>query len=958
MGIKDMSPITGFSSFRLIMITTVICLLPTTIFAQDEEEEFLDDELFLEEVVVTGTRIKRRDFTSPSPLTTISDEEIAFSGQPTLEGYLNQMPQVQPGFDRTSNNPGNGTAQIDLRGLGPGRTLVMMNGRRFAPSGTGSAVDANNLPGSLVDRVEIITGGASTVYGSDAIAGVVNFITKEDFDGLSMEADYNISGEGDAEIWDFNVTYGLNFESGRGNITFFAGQYEREELFSSEREISRNAWVTTWTDTNIYPGGSSRTPAGVVFGPPYDFGNGPQQVTWNPDGTPRAFKRPDDLWNFAPVNYLQLPMERMTAGIIGRYEVSDRVEAYYEALYVENEIKANLAPAPPAEFLFTNVDNPLWSPQTRTILESWQVAPGVAGMFFARRMLELGNRIFDRDNTFQRYVGGLRGELTDGWEFDAWIIWSKSDETTDTLNNGSTSRLQQALFVDPATGQCFDPSGGCAPADVFGEGRLSQAAVDFIKWGALTDIATREQKSATIVVTGSPFDIWTGQVDAAFGFEWREDTASFEADPILFTGDVMGIGGSLPVFGTEKVYEVFGEAVMTLFESSTSDQKIDFEVGARWSDYKNAGSVTTWKAGLDWRLSESWRFRAMAQHAVRAPNNGELFTAQTSDLGSAFGNFGVDPCSASQNPAAAGNSDKCILQGLSPDQIGIFEHTQFYPVEFFFGGNPELTPEASDTITAGFVFSPISIPDLTIAIDYYDMEVTDTIGGIDAMAICFDPLNTEGVFCELTKRDASGNVAEITEYLQNKGLLRSEGIDFQLRYSRDLPDSWAIMGDYAEVSINTAWTHVLASESQQDIVTEIVDCKGYFGWPCALSSEPEDRVTTNFNYRSGPFTAHLTWRWINGMKNANPLGSSIFGIPPESLVLAIPEIPAWSYLDLGLGYDFNESTSIKFGINNIEDKDPAFMADAGFGTNTAPAMYDVFGRSYYLNVTHRFGGDE
>ena len=209
-------------------------------FAQDGSEslnpELDEDDYFLEEVVVTGTRIKRRDFSSPSPLTTISKEEIDFSGMPTLEGYLNQMPQVEPSFDRTSNNPGNGTAQINLRGLGPGRTLVMMNGRRLAPSGVGSAVDVNNLPGALVERVEIITGGASTVYGSDAIAGVVNFITRDDFDGLTIEADYNISGDSDAEIWDVNVVYGHNFESGKGNITFYAGQYERESLFASDRE--------------------------------------------------------------------------------------------------------------------------------------------------------------------------------------------------------------------------------------------------------------------------------------------------------------------------------------------------------------------------------------------------------------------------------------------------------------------------------------------------------------------------------------------------------------------------------------------------------------------------------------------------------------------------------------------------------------------------------------------------
>jgi outer membrane cobalamin receptor len=217
--------------------------------AEEDEGAFV-----LEEVIVTGTRIKRRDFESPSPLVTVSREDLEFSGQPTLEEYLNKLPQMQPVTGRSLNNGSDGTAVLNLRGMGPGRTLVLLNGRRVAPSGTGSAVDVNNLPSVLIDRVEIITGGASTVYGSDAIAGVVNFITRKDFEGLSIEGGYNVAAEGDADIWDANLAYGLELPGG-GNITFYAGRYEREELFADAREISSEFWIDTGDRGELVRGG-------------------------------------------------------------------------------------------------------------------------------------------------------------------------------------------------------------------------------------------------------------------------------------------------------------------------------------------------------------------------------------------------------------------------------------------------------------------------------------------------------------------------------------------------------------------------------------------------------------------------------------------------------------------------------------------------------------------------------
>jgi len=400
MRIKAQSGLWGRPQAFCLGVSLILLFMSPLSFAQDETAPFESEEQILEEVVVTGSRIKRRDFSSPSPITTITAEEFEFSGQPTLEEYLNQMPQLHPDYGRTANNPGDGTAKLNLRGLGANRTLVLLNGRRLAPSGRGSAIDVNNLPRSLMERVEIITGGASTVYGSDAIAGVINFITRQNFDGFGFDASYNVTADGDSKIYDANFAYGHNLASGRGNITVFAGYYERKPLFASEREHTSVPMWDTWAG-ELVEGGSSFIPAGLVVSPLVDLGSGPVRMTWNPDGTPRAWDSANDLYNYAPLNYLQIPLTRLTAGIQANYGISDNFEVYIETAFTRNEARNNLAVVPVGAFVLVNTDNPLLTPETRQVFEEQlTVEPGFAGMSLRRRMLELGPRIVDLQREF------------------------------------------------------------------------------------------------------------------------------------------------------------------------------------------------------------------------------------------------------------------------------------------------------------------------------------------------------------------------------------------------------------------------------------------------------------------------------------------------------------------------------------------------------------------------------
>jgi outer membrane receptor protein involved in Fe transport len=941
-----------------ILSGLVFAVLAPGVSAQstpDSESADYAEETFLEEVIVTGTRIARRDFNTPSPLTSIGEEFIDFTNQPTLEDTLNQMPQVFPSFGRASNNPGNGTAQVDLRGFGAGRSLVLLNGRRVAPSGTGNAVDLNNIPRFLIERVEIITGGTSAVYGSDAIAGVVNFITKSDFTGIGVEAGFSVTEEWDAETWEVNFAWGHDFENGAGNIAVYANYIDREPLLAGEREFTRYAWVDDW-EGNLIQGGSTRTPAGVVNWPQVDLGNWDAsggRVTFDPDGTPREFDFYQDAYNYQPVNYLQIPLTRYTAGAMGHYDVSNNFEGYFEASFVRNDVSQNLAAVPANSYLEVNLDSPVLVPENQQFFaEHYACDVNLACISFSRRMIEVGERIMDQEQDYTRIVAGVRGDFGDDWYLDAWVTWTKGDSVRYLRNDVSRSRFQQGMLVDPATGECYDPSGGCVPLNVFGEGNISTEGADFLRFAPYENVTERTFLLASAFVSGSPADTWAGPLDVSIGVEWRSDDTSYRADDALFSGDAMGYGGSAPVEGIERIYEVYGEALIPLLSGKKWAQNLELELGARYTKTNNSDGYWTYKAGSSWEVLDGLIMRAMYQRSIRAPNSQELFEEQGKSEWHLYTSSDDDPCSASADPVGNGVVEKCLIQGLSQDQIGVFEATPYYSVDFYWGGNPDLLPEEGKTWTAGFVISPAPLPGWTFTMDYFQMELTDTIGDIFADVICFDSNNTENVFCENLVRDATGNISEAWELTSNRGVLETTGVDTQIQYTTDLPDWMALTENYANLSVNLFWTHLFTWKSQENPATEILECTGLFGWPCMNFSNPENRVTTNFNYLSGPFEVYLSWRWIDGMDNAAPLGAAIFGWGEPDL--AITDVPDRHYLDLGFAWTWRESYQLRFGISNLLETEPVMMADQAWSNNTDENLYDVFGRSYYLRLSAQF----
>ncbi len=925
--------------------------------AADAQDADSDNNQQVEEIVVTGSRLVRRDFNAPSPISTLDREVLAASGHATLEESMNQMPQIQPDFGRTSNNPGDGTARINLRDLGAGRSLVMLNGRRLAPSGVGGAVDVNNIPKALIDRVEIITGGATTVYGSDAIAGVANFITRDDFDGFAIDTSYYVTEAGDSDTYDINVAYGLNFD--KGNLTLYGGYYDREYTFASEREFTAVTMTDNW-DGTVSESGSSHIPAGRVLAPRMDLGNGPVNVMFDSNGDPVAYNPATDYYNYAPINYLQVPLRRVSGGAMFRYDLSSSIELYSELQLAQNEATSALAPPPAIGFFEINADNPVLTPATRQafIDNLPPTGPGMLGLPFSRRMLDLGPRIIIADRDYSRFVAGLRGEINDTWDFDVWATYTKGEETEYFLNDASSSRMQQGLLVDPLTNQCFDPSGGCVPLNLFGEGNLSQEGLDFLRFDPFENVTSRTQKLVSAFVRGAPLDSWAGPINVAVGLEWRSDDGDFKADEALFSDDTLGFRPRASVQGSESVKEIYAEATIPLMEGHGFAEYLGLEIGGRYSDYDHAGGVETWKFGGEWVLPIPLRFRAMFQRSVRAPNLEEAFTEQGVEQGSFVGsiNSSNDPCSASNNPVASGIGDACVSTGIPQSQLGIWEANLGVPTNYIFGGNPNLIPESAETFTAGMVFDFDWLQGVQVSLDYFDLKVEDTIGELDAALACYDVANTGNAFCENITRDAATyDVIEVFEPNINRGLLEVEGIDTQISLETDLPSGMAILDGSASLSVDLVWTHMIRNIYQGTVFGTVIDCAGSFGYPCQenrwSTSYPTDRVMLGMTYYTGDLNLRLSARWVDEVENGLIENGFVYGL--NDLDLGNPIAKSKTYLDLGVGYRFTDNISGRLTITNLTDTTPPLMADA-FSNNTDSTMYDVLGRSYSLSLALEF----
>ena len=962
---------TNTSIRRRLIKSTIIAglavpLMGQVAFAQTDA----DDEARQETVTVTGSRIAKQDFTSNSPVATVGAQQFDLTNAVNTEGLLNTLPQTVPGLDRTSNNPGGGLATVNLRGLGSGRTLVLVDGKRVVPSTGGGTVDINNIPSALVERVEVVTGGASAVYGSDAVAGVVNFILKDDFEGIEASTSYEMTEENDAEIFSANLTMGGNFADGRGNAVISLGYTDRQALFQGDRDFSTFAQFDDGAG-GLFDGGSSGVPEGRLGGP---FGS---SGIFNPDGTIREFVSSgddNDFYNYAPVNYIQLPQERIQFNAKADYEINDKLEIYGSMFMANNKVPQQLAPTPIFEprggSINVSLDgNPFIAPSAQQIISD-AIGAGVdtdqdgiddeytAGAFgIRRRLVEVGPRIANTDNTSYQIEAGARYQLSDTWDLDLTFSEGRTKQVETQEGNIDKNRFFQALSLADADGDgnvdvdangnptCADTSanGGltsCVPINIYGLGNISPEAADFIRTLVVTT-SDYEVTNLTADLTGDTsgwLELPGGPIGLAFGGEYREEAFAFRPDQAVASSTISGFNGAPPVAGDFDVYGIYGEAYLPLLKDHQYADLLALELAYRLEDYSTAGEVEAWKVAGEWAPNDQIRLRASLNTAVRAPSISELFAPQGEGFPGAS-----DPC-ASDFDGDAAIQAVCLATGVPQSSLGSANiDLPSGQVRQLSGGNPNLFEEEAETLTVGFVASPDFIEGLTFSVDYFDIEIEDVIsafggGANNVITTCYTDTELGGAgspFCNAITRGGDGLITEVSVTSQNVASLTLNGFDVNAQYSYDL-------GEYGDVAFDFVATITDESTLVPFAGGTPITCAGEYGADCGTPL-PEYKHRMTALWAKGDFSAQLLWRHIGDSVDDGGLG-----------VVAADELDSFDYFDVSGSYQVNDNLTLTGGIDNLFDERPPILGDNQEQANSFPALYDVFGRTYFLRATARF----
>ncbi len=927
-------------------------------------------------IIVTGTRIQREDLYAPSPVVTVNSEQLTLTNTVNTEQFLNTLPQFVPSFDRTSNNPGDATAQVDLRGLGENRTLVLVDGARFVGLGPNFVVDLNNIPSALLERIEVVTGGASAVYGSDAVAGVVNFILKKDFEGVQIDVSHELSAAGwDANTTNVALTTGGNFAEGRGNVVVFASYANREALLQGAREFSQLTFFDPGPGgTAFIEGGSPNIPQVRFVGATSTNFNiaDPSTVDplcgvgnanlcfgfWNNGGSGAAgdirglrfggASGVTDLYNFAPDNYLQLPLERYNITAVSSYEVNDHIEAYMRGVFSRTVVDRQLAPtATGAIPVVINLDNPAIPATLLAIIAGdpgSNNGDGTANIGFHKRLEELGTRNSSRTTNGFQILAGLRGDLNDQWSYDTFFNFSRSTVSLIQSGNASRSAIQAAVLCD--TGPTAAVSGCTAPyLDIFGgQGGVSPTAAAFImRTGTRNDEIEQTQWVGTL--SGYLDNIHSPWADTGIalvvGLEYRELFANSMPDSVLGPG-VLGFDPSLPIGGRYDIYEAFSEVQIPVITGMTFIDSFAINGAYRYSSYSlsNVGGVHSFAAGGDWSPIPEVRFRAQFQRAVRAPNIGELFTAVIED-----GAFAKDPCSTglgSFTPATIIST--CTATGVPITDIGTsFQSNNI--IRGTSGGNPNLVQETANTLTIGMVWRPEAIDGLSLQVDYYDISI---LGGI-----IFVPLQISLNECHLSniasqcaiistiRNPVTGDLGDAAASLPafssvNAASIDERGIDLNATYQFDIMTG--------SITAQYYGAYLFKSDIKLTAGSAAVSCAGNYGFICGEPT-PEYKHTMQVSYVQSPLTTSLRWRAIGG-STAGAFTSSFVGDLSDN-------IPFTNYIDVTTQYAINENLDVTVGVKNITGKDVPILG-VSEQANTFPSTYTPFGRQVFFAASAHF----
>lgn len=946
----------------------------------------------LERVEVTGSRIKTLDTEGQSPVVVLSAESIKADGIRTAEGLLNNLPQVFADYGGSVSNGSTGTATVNLRNLGSSRTLVLINGRRMpAGSPRNPAADLNQIPVSMISRVEILTGGASAVYGADAVAGVVNFILKDNFQGVEFDSTYSfynhqqhnavgdvVSARGyavpgnksnDGATREFSVTVGGNFADNKGNATVNFTAHKEDALLQSERDFSSCSLGIASGGKAFNCGGSSTSATGRFL-----LNQGSFTVA-DANGGVRAYSSAKDAFNFGPVNYFQRPADRYTMTATAHYDINEMARVYTQLGFHDDHTVAQIAPSGLFFGYSPNIhyENPLLSDAWKSALAksnsliedangnpaplSFNKPGDVANISaLGRRNVEGGGRQDDLRHTSYRAAVGIKGDVG-AWSYDAFGQVARVVYQETYKNDFSNARITRALdaVTDPASGKTVcrstldgtDPN--CVPYNIWALGKVDPAALGYLQTPGFQKGFTNQgvygvSVSGDLTEYGLKLPTARNGVGVAFGLERRTDQLELSVDNAFSTGDLAGQGGpTKSVAGKYSVDDIYGEVRVPLADRQPLIYAMNLNASYRHSKYSTGNGTNTYGTGLDWSPIKEIKLRGSFQQSVRSPNVVELFTPGAIGL---F-NADTDPCSGDTPTATL---VQCARTGVTASQYGKIIDSSAGQFNGYFAGNTALKPETAHSLTLGLVATPIQ--DLTVSLDYFSIKVKDAIGSVPATTSLNQCLETgDAYFCSKIHRDKLGSIwisqaGYIDSVNLNLAQYKTQGLDVGMDYAMRL-------GGMGKLNVSLLGTFLKEFSVETAPGLGSYDCAGLYGSTCGTPS-PKWRHKLRAAWAT-PWNvnAALTWRYFGSVDtDTTSSNSQLAGTVNE----ITKTFAAQNYLDLSLSYRLTKAITLAGSINNLLDKDPPTgVTGAPFGNgNTYPVVYDALGRRVTLSLNAKF----
>jgi iron complex outermembrane recepter protein len=952
------------------------CLIPTTCiqpaFAAETPEE----------VIVTGSRIRQNPVERAAPVQTTTSADIDRSGEVSVADYLQRLPISGSAIGRSNNASGNlgfppdgggigaGASEIDLRYLTSKRVLVLVDGKRWvrgsSASGVSGAVDLNTIPTAAIERIEVLQDGASPIYGSDAIAGVVNVITKSDFDGFEFETNQAAFDEGDGYTQDYNMSWGAK---GERSHTFISVGYARQDpVFAGDRDLSKCV-VFGATPCNF--GGSGGVPQGrfIFVDPRGDFdgdgeddvldltlNNGASGANYDPNnpasGDYHTFGAAD-RFNFRPFNYLVTPNRRINVFGKAAYDVSDSVELTFTGSFTNRQSHNQAAPNPlfmgfdagSGNFILDNMFIPAdqqYNPFGIDLVSN--PADGDPNLVtVARRPLEAGPRIFDQNVDSLMLSAALSGDLQLGERTHYWDVsvnFGRNNASQTGHNIFNARKL--ALALGPPAECAADPD--CVPFNIFGgQGTITPEMLEFVTY-TQNDVSEQELNDVALNFSGELFDLPSGAFAYALGFEYRKETGSFTPDSIAQSGETADVPAS-PTAGEIKVNEAFLELRAPLLADLPAIQRLELSAAVRSSDYDTFGRDEVFKGGLYWRVFNDLSFRANFAEGFRAPNIGELF-----NTGSRFDSALDDPCDRylTLNPGATANCQQLGVPGTFQQQNA--------QISVQTGGNEDLTPETSDTYTIGLGYSPSWaenaswIEELTLDVNYYNVKLENAIQALDAQVQLDNCVQTlSPVFCDGIERGPGGAVIRFANQLTNIGRIETEGFDWTFTLSTPEFGFGAMRFTWANTYLAGYKEFTLGENGL--VGRELAGIE--LGSPIRGYVRYKSTLATDWVLRD--FVTSLTLRYLSALDGgctANARAQNLCSDPARN----VDELGSRVYADLQVAWNpslWDQQVQFALGINNVLDKDPPPCRACDLN-NYDGTLYPVPGRYIHARAAIRF----